>query len=206
MARVRREKRICNLPVLDIPVNTFWDVGNSDGTSIWFHQQVGVEDRFIDYFEAKGQQDTQLMTIVKKLQDKPYVYNKHFLPHDASHKRQNDLNESIEDILKRLGLRNIEIVSKVTTLLQGIQITWSQFASAYFDEKRCAEGINRLDNYKKRRNQKGGWSEDADKSNGCSEGADAFRQWAQAKNAGNVTMSGSEPKKKPRRHIFHMCR
>jgi hypothetical protein len=80
----------------------------------------------------------------------------------------------------------------VTTLVQGIQIVWNQFSTAFFDVSRCALGINRLDTYKKRRNQQTGvWSDEPDKSNGASEGADAFRQWAQAKNAGNVTMAGN---------------
>ena len=45
----RKQGRVLRMPVLNVPVNTFWDIGNSDGTAIWFHQQVGMEDRFIGY-------------------------------------------------------------------------------------------------------------------------------------------------------------
>lgn len=192
MAIARKQGRICRMPVLDMPVNTFWDVGQSDGTAIWFLQQIGVEDRFIDYFEAHGKDDTQLATIAVMLQNKGYIYNKHFLPHDASHKRQNDKNESIAEIMQRLlPNHRFEIVAKITTLVQGIQLVWDQFKSAYFDVERCALGISRLDTYKKKRNRAGGWSDEPDKSNDATEGADAFRTWAQAKAAGDVTMAGS---------------
>jgi hypothetical protein len=191
MAIARKDGRIRQIPLLDMPVNTFWDVGQSDGTAIWFHQQVGMEDRFIDYFEAHGKDDTQLATIAVMLQNRGYIYNKHFLPHDAYHTRQNDKNESIADILERLCRGyTFEKVDKVTTLVQGIQLVWDQFKSAYFDVERCALGISRLDTYKKKRNRAGGWSDEPDKSNGATEGADAFRAWAQAKAAGNVTMGG----------------
>jgi len=46
---VRKSARLVRIPLLNVPVNTFWDIGRSDGTAIWFHQQVGMEDRFIKY-------------------------------------------------------------------------------------------------------------------------------------------------------------
>jgi hypothetical protein len=47
--------------ILDIPhdprllVNTFWDLGKDDDTTIWFHQHVNGWDNWIDYFEASDQ-------------------------------------------------------------------------------------------------------------------------------------------------------
>ena len=168
MANVRKEGRICRIPKLDVPVNTFWDIGNSDGCAIWFHQQVGMEDRFIGYYEAHGE---KLGVYIKELQDRGYVYNKHFLPHDASHKRLSDTNESIAEMLAALGVRNIEIVPKVTDLNSGIQIVRTNFPSAYFDVVDCKEGMEKLDNYKKKWNSRDGrWSDEPSKANGCSEG------------------------------------
>lgn len=46
-------------------------------------------------------------------------------------------------------------------------------------------GIERIEGYKKKFNQADNrFIDQPDKSNGCSEGADALRQWAQAKDAG----------------------
>ena len=35
-------------------VNTFWDFGVDDSTSIWLHQRVGAINRFVKYFEDSG--------------------------------------------------------------------------------------------------------------------------------------------------------
>jgi hypothetical protein len=195
MAIVRKQGRICKIPKLDIPVNTFWDVGNSDGVAIWFHQQVGLEDRFIGYYEAHGE---KLGVYVKELQDRGCIFNKHFLPHDADHKRLGDENESIKEMLERLMPgQKFEIVSRITDLNAGIQMVRTAFPTAYFDQTMCVEGIAKLDGYKKKWNRADSrWSDEPSKANGCSEGADAFRQWAQVKNAGNLTMAGSTPQRR----------
>ena len=184
----RKQGRVCNIPVLGIPVNTFWDIGNSDGTAIWFHQQVGMEDRFIDYYEGHGE---DLRHYLKYMQDSGYIWNKHFLPHDAKHERLGLKNKSIETQLKAGGLRNIVIVPVTPSINAAIQLTRENFVSAYFDETACKDGLARLAGYKKRWNtQAGRWS-DEPMHDINSEGADAFRQWAQAKAAGLITLVGS---------------
>lgn len=190
MSVVRTQGRILDIPTVDAPVNTFWDIGNSDGCAVWFHQQIGMEDRFIGYYEAHGE---KLGEYVKELQARGHVYNKHFLPHDAGHKRLSDTNKSLKEQLEALYPGQVfELVPRVTDLNQGIQLTRQAFGSAYFDRAGCALGLSRLDNYRKRWNNRDGrYSDEPDKSNGCSEGADAFRQWAQAKNRGDVTIRGA---------------
>lgn len=55
----------------------------------------------------------------------------------------------------------------------------------WFDEKRCKLGIERIEGYQKKFSQSEKRFIDApNKANGCSEGADALRQHAQAKEAG----------------------
>lgn len=185
---VRKTGRLLRIPVLDVPVNTFWDIGNSDGTAIWFHQQVGMEDRFIKYEEAHGE---DLRYWVKLLQDTGYVFNKHFMPHDAAHKRLGDSNQSTKEMLEARGVRNIEIVPRISDINTGINITRAEFASAYFDEEGCKLGFAHLAQYKKRWNEHDArWSDEPRKDH-TSEGADAFRQWAQAKGAGLITQAGS---------------
>ena len=52
----------------------------------------------------------------------------------------------------------------------------------YIDAEGCKEGIVRLEGYRKKFNRTDGrYIDQPDKANGCTEGADAFRQWAQAK-------------------------
>lgn len=55
MLALRKRGGICQVEVLDLPVNTFWDIGNSDGCFIWYHQMINQQDRFINCYEAHGE-------------------------------------------------------------------------------------------------------------------------------------------------------
>jgi hypothetical protein len=188
MAIVRKQGRICRIPETDVPVNIFADIGNSDGCALVFHQQVGMEDRFVDYYEAHGE---KLGVYAKAIQNKGYIINKIFLPHDADHKRLSDSNKSIKEMLEDLlpGIE-FEIVPRITDLNAGIQMTRSALSSAYFDSERCTGLVSALDLYSKKWNKIDKRWSDEPKHNAATEGADALRQWAQAKNAGNITMRG----------------
>ncbi len=189
MSSARKQGRILRIPVTRHPVNTFWDVGNSDGTAIWFHQHVGMEDRFIGYYEAHGE---DLQHFVIYLQNSGFLFNKHFLPHDAAHSRlSNDRNKSIQQMLADLNIRNTVIVPRIDSINAGIQQCRQHLATSYFDEVACKLGIARLDNYKKKWNTAAGRWSDEPLHDINSEGADAYRQFAQAKEAGLITLAGS---------------
>lgn len=192
MTILRKKGRICTVPVLDRPVNTFWDIGNSDGCAIWFHQQLGVEHRFIRYYEEFGE---NLRHYYKYLQDTGYIWGKHYLPHDADHKRLSDDNRSVAEMLAGMGLQNIEIVPRITQISTGIEMTRSALGQVWIDEVDCAQGIKRLDNYKKK------WSSAQSRyidepDHAGSEGADAFRQFAQALDGGMISSGVPKPSKK----------
>lgn len=185
MLAVRKRGGITRVPVLDLPVNTFWDIGNSDGTAIWYHQNLRGEDRFIGYDEGHGE---SLRHYVQLLKDRGWMFGTHFLPHDAAHKRLGDYNRSVQEQLQELlpGQRFV-IVPRITELITGIYATRKHLKGCYFDAEGCKDGIARLEGYKKRFNRTDNrYIDEPDKSNGCTEGADAFRQWAQAKELGMV--------------------
>jgi hypothetical protein len=188
LSLVRKQSRILRIPIVNVPVNTFWDVGNSDGTAIWFHQQVGMEDRFIGYYEEHGE---DLTHYAHYLQQTGFVFNKHFLPHDAGHVRLGQRNKSIEKQLNELGIHNTVVLPVTDSVNASIQLTRQEMATAFFDEERCKDGLQRLGGYKKKWNATAGRWSDEPLHDSNSEGADAFRQWAQAKAAGLVTLSGS---------------
>lgn len=190
MVALRQRNGICEVQALDVPVNTFWDIGNSDGCAIWFHQESNGQDRFISYYEAHGE---DLRHYVSKLREKGYVFGTHFLPHDADHKRLGDFNKSTREMLQDLmpGER-FAIVPRITELSTGIHQTRKHLKSAYFDKSECDLGIKRLEGYKKRFSKADNrYIDQPDKSNGCTEGADALRQWAQAKELNMLNSYGS---------------
>lgn len=199
MTAVRKRGGITRVPVLDLPVNTFWDIGNHDGCAIWFHQELRGEDRFIDYYEAH---DADLRHYVVELQKKGYLFGEHFLPHDAEHRRLGDYNKSTQEMLQELMPgQTFHIVPRITQLINGISLTRKVLKGVYFDADRCKQGIERLEGYRKKfsRTDKR-YLDEPDKSNGCSEGADAFRQFAQAKELemiGSTNRASSRPPPPP---------
>ena len=178
LTKARKENRIGTVPFVEgVPVNTFWDIGSSDGTAIWFHQRIGQENRFIRFHEAWGEPYSYF---VRYMQNLGYVWGKHYLPHDATHKRQQgDSVKSPEDMLYELGLRNIEIVPRVDEIQHGIQATRDIFSQCWFDETHCKDGLAHLQQYRKEWNDRQGCWKDKPRHDIHSEAADAFRQFAQ---------------------------
>lgn len=183
LTHITKRGGITTVPVLDLPVYTFWDIGNKDGTAIWFLQETRGEARFIRYYE---EHDEDLRHYVRRLQEFGYVYGGHFLPHDADHLRQGDYNRTTRDHLQLLmpGQR-FTVVPRITELQRGIDLMRKHLKGAWFDKEGCAHGLERLRGYKKKYSTSmQRYLDEPDKSNGCSEGADALRQWAQAKEIG----------------------
>lgn len=160
------------------PVNTFWDLGTSDQTAIWFHQRINGADYFIDYEEADGR---SLGDWWAELQRKPgYVYGCHFLPHDAEQRKHNlgGSLSTIVDILRELGMRNVTVVPRTTFLPQALEQARAILPRCFFNSQSCERGLECLSNY--------GYEVKADGSIGqkpkhdqYSHGADAFRQFTQ---------------------------
>ncbi|AMM84124.1 terminase [Martelella sp. AD-3] len=197
MTRMRKERRITTVPFTPgYPVNTFWDIGNSDGTAIWFHQQVGQQHRFIHFLEGWGE---PYSFFVSEMQALGYTWGRHYLPHDGNHERQGEnSNLTPKQMLERLGLRNVEIVERVAELQHGIQATRDMLALAWIDAENCKEGIDHIDNYRKKWIASvGAFGDEPVKSDGNSEAADALRQWAQV--YGSDAGAGSKRQRVPKR-------
>lgn len=188
MIELRKRGGITRVPVLNIPVNTFWDIGRKDGTFIWFQQELNGEDRFIGCYEAHLEDLNHYAAHIRSL---GYVFGTHYLPHDAGHQRLSDFNKSTADMLQDLLIgERFTVLPQITELMAGIQQVRKHLKGAYFDETNCKLGIQRIEGYRKKFSRADNrYTDTPDKSNGCSEGADALRQWAQAKELG---MLGSE--------------
>lgn len=189
----RKAGRILEFAAVDVPVNTFWDIGANDMNAIWFHQRVGMENRFIRYYENCGE---PLAHYVKEMQKHGYVWGKHYLPHDAAHERLGEsANLSAEQQLWNLGLKDTVIVPRVPEIIVGIQETRKAFPSAYFHRVDCAQGLERLENYKKEWDDRLGTYKDRPLHDINSNGADAFRQFGQV----HEELAGGLPKRMKKR-------
>lgn len=194
----RKQKRITSVPFMPgYPVNTFWDIGHSDGTAVWFHQRVGAQDRFINFLENWGE---PYSWFVNEMQGMGYTWGTHYLPHDGAAVRQGqDQSLSPRQMLENLGLRNVEIVDRIPELQHGITATRLAFPAYWFDADKCAKGIVHIESYKKDFNKQTQTFKDVPYKDVHTEAADALRQHAQAFQDHKVK-AGSTPKRNgPRR-------
>lgn len=185
LKQARADGRIGRVPwVSSLPVGTMWDIGRRDATSIWFYQVVGSEIRFIDYYSNGGGPGVE--HYVKVCRERPYLYAKVMLPHDAKVKGFSAV-ESTEEILKKTLCGNVVVAQKdgIDTGIQQVRTLFSRF---YFDEEKCGRapnpnhpsGLDCLANYHR------DWNEDYNDYSGPpkhdqhSHGADALRTGAQA--------------------------
>jgi phage terminase large subunit len=146
MDEAERAGRITSVPHDPaLKVWTAWDLGVDDSTAIWCCQITrGGEWRLIDYIEDSG---VGLDHYVRLLQQRPYVYEKHLLPHDAK-VRELGSGKARTETLHSLGVNPTRIVRQ-HSVADGINAVRLVLPRAWFDAERCAKGINALRHYRR---------------------------------------------------------
>ena len=172
----RSEGRVCWIPVESVPVNTFWDLGRNDSTAIFFHQQIGKEHRFIDYYEHRL---VDLDHYARVLKEKGYLYGCHYLPHDVEVKTLGSNNRSRREILEDMGVNPITTVPRISSVEDGIAMVRDVFKRCWFHEENCAEGLDALANYQYQFDDSYQTFRKVPLHNWASNGSDAFRMFAQ---------------------------
>ena len=169
------------LPQAGIPVNTFWDLGQSDNTAIWFVQIVGLEFRLIDYYQASGH---KMGHYIDQLVVRAYHYGEHCLPHDADYQQQAAASSIKQQMLKAvqnnpaLGT-NVRIVPRVSKKTLGIDAARSIFQQCLFDRVKTADGLQCLRHYAYDKDPETGKTSKQPKHDDWSHGSDAFLCFAQ---------------------------
>ena len=184
IAAARADKRICNIPVEPhIPVHTFWDLGISKGNAmvVWFVQAIGKEIRVINYCEGENKGMPYFIDIVNKFaQDHNIHYGEHCAPHDVEVRDMMTKTKRI-DTARDMGII-LRTVPRTKNLADSIEATRRLFARCWFDERRCEQGINALASYHREYDDAHQCYRDVPVHDWSSNGADAFRQMAQAWN------------------------
>jgi hypothetical protein len=173
MAEMRAEERITNVPYqAGIPVHTWWDLGVGDSTSIGFFQQVNKEWRLIDYHEASGE---GIEYYIKVLHAKPYVYGRHYAPHDIE-VREFSTGQSRKDTAQKLGIR-FEIAPNLP-IDDGINAVRRKLGQLWVDKTKCHEWVRAMNAYQKEFNDKLGEYKPKPLHDWSSHCADMTRYWA----------------------------
>lgn len=175
MKKVRREGRICRVPIERAPVDTFWDLGVNDDMCIWFRQKIGPEHRFIDYYSNSGEGLEHYADVLKRKADEHrWTYGAHHMPHDAGARRLGYQAKSVQEMAREIGIRPAIIVPRIPSEKVGIEASRGYLARCWFDESRCAEGIKCLDNYRKDWDEDRGVFKDRPRHDWASHGYKAF--------------------------------
>jgi hypothetical protein len=143
LAKADDEGRVTKVPYdSTIKVDTYWDLGMRDKTAIWFVQQKGSAIHLIDYFEDSGESLEYYASI---LNERGYVYDTHYLPHDAN-VREIGTGKSRLEIAQSLGLVT-SIVPKMS-IEDGINATRMTLGRCWFDYEKTKEGLDALRQYR----------------------------------------------------------
>lgn len=189
LGRARADNRVGVVPYEPgIPVYTGWDLGRSDDTAIWFAQRQGLYVRIIDYYRSNGH---TMDHYAKILQDKPYIYAGHILPHDASNKLMHS-PDSLAFQLMALGVKNVSVLPN-DDIDKGIHAVRQLLPLCYFDEVKCADGLSALESYHREWDEKRKMFQDTPCHDWASHPADAFRYLAHGLPKSTVPMPKSDP-------------
>lgn len=182
------------------PVFTAWDIGRTDDTVIWFFQVIAGELRVIDYESANMQdvghyagrligKEVQIDIIenkVRVLYGEPipdlahrtaYRHEKLYLPHDAVAKTLASSKSTMEQLAAVFGVSKCALVPGLS-LQDGIQAARAALGRCYFDEERCADGLEALKLYRREWDDDKKTFKDKPLHDWCSHPADAFRYLA----------------------------
>ena len=177
LAEARAQDRITTVPIDPaLPVDTDWDLGVLDPTAIWFSQSLrSGEIRLVDYYEASGE---GLPHYAKVLQDKGYTYGKHWAPHDIQ-VREMESGRSRLEVAASMGIR-FEVTPRLAAgaggeVEEGIHAARLLMARCWFDETRCAAGLDALNHYRRDYNERLNEFKATPVHDWASHGADAFR-------------------------------
>lgn len=173
LAQAEREGRICNVPHdPNYLVSTWWDLGITDSTAIWFTQAIGREIRVIDFYESNGKAFPEYVKLIK---ERPYNYDRHMLPHDGA-AAQLSTGKSIQEQGYDLGIK-FDICPKLP-VQNGINAARSIIPKCVWDARKCHDGLEALKQYRRDWDERKGCFRDKPLHDWTSHAADAFRYFA----------------------------
>ena len=156
-------------------VNTAWDLGYSDDTSIWWYQVIHGEIRVLDYHNSNGETVEYYTDLIQqKKREYKYEYGIHWLPHDARAKTLASGGKSIiEQISNKIPIESLKIVPSLS-LQDGIQASRMALKRSWFDHK-CIDGIECLRQYQREYDEDKKVFRDKPRHDWTSHGSDAYR-------------------------------
>ena len=178
IGKARQDNRIKLVPYDEIlKVHTVWDLGIGSNLAIGFYQRLSSEIRMIDYWQ--GTEKDGIPQAIKMLQEKTYIYGKHFAPHDVRATEQGT-GLSRKETAEKLGI-NFEIIPSLS-VDDGINAGRLFFQRLWIDEKNCAYWLDAISQYRQEWDDTKGMFNDKPYHDWTSHPADVHRYAALVEN------------------------
>lgn len=193
IAEAEREGRIGDFPHDPRKVNTAWDIGIDDYTSIWFLQDDGARVTAVDYHETNGQGAEEIVrAALPELQPESFLvapalaaigreaafrYGEHYFPHDVKLREWGAAGRTRALTLIGLGVKPIRVGAQQGPA-ERVNATRALLPLMRFNRtRRVMLGLSRLRRYaRKQSTTLGGYAGPLHDIN--SHGADAFGEYA----------------------------
>ena len=131
-----------------IPVNTAWDLGMNDSTTIVLYQIYGQEIRVVDFYENNNESIQHYINWLFDWRQKNNIsFGNHILPHDVE-VRELSTGKSRKQTFIQMGLNPI-IVAPRESLHEGINAVRNIIPRCYFHKTNTAILVEYLKKYRK---------------------------------------------------------
>lgn len=156
------------------PVETWWDIGQRDATSITFVQRhPGNRLHAIDYYEMSGER--RISHYVKVLKDRGYRYGRFIMPHDIKAEVWGMERSRIQQLLDA-GIE--PHIVPLASIEDGTEAVSWLLDMLCIDAERCEQLLKCLRNYRRKWDDKRGQYMDEPYHNWASHGESSVRMGA----------------------------
>ena len=173
------DKRIGPLPIdPGLALNTAWDLGYNDQTSIWFWQALGKEIRLVSYYENNRKPVSHYVAKIKEFalkNDVSWETGRHLGPHDCE---RHDMSGKTAKIYAQEAGMHMEATPRPAKKRDGIAAVRKIFPRLWIDDVRAELGYSCLSSYHREMDDKKQTFIDEPVHDWSSHGADALQTLA----------------------------
>lgn len=176
-AKYIKQDQVTRIPIEpNHPVNTYWDLGVSDSTAIWFVQTIANEIRVVNCYENNGEGLAHYINYIHDWRDtNQAVMGNHYAPHDIA-VRELGTGKSRLETARTMGI--VFQVAPNVSIDDGIQAVRAIMPRCWFNQDHCKDGLRALRSYRKEFDDKKGVYKPKPLHDWSSHFADAFRYFA----------------------------
>ena len=152
----RQQGRVGQVPFdPTVLVNTAWDLGKGDMLSIWFAQFMRSAINLPLYYENNTEDIPYYVGKLKEFKRQYGIeFDYHYVPHDGGHQKlgmsEGSIAEQLQTQMDLFDIGGTVVVVPRRGTDAGINKVRQFLPRMYFDETGCARGLDGLENYTKK--------------------------------------------------------